>query len=298
MFDPVAGHGASITGFGPHDRTPGLWLTGNLVTTPVTDWSFTDRSHNHDTDADLVSAAAFGTHRLPRLQWPALRDFRLSAGHSEKLERECDARPPRTHKNRERFYDRTLTLVTDPAESSTCSRPRRKNTPAESSGECDGTCISRRRLMTVEEKGSCMKIVITGANSAVGQAILRCGRHKRPHRIRLSPRSAPTAPPNRSAPQLSSPNGVVRISYEDPGSLDAAFQGASAVIHLAGILVERPGSTYEQANVASTRSVVEAAKRARCRRSFWSAQREPMKPLATATTAPRGRRRLWCAHRD
>jgi hypothetical protein len=30
-----------ITGFGPHDRTPGLWLNGTLVTTPVTDWSFT-----------------------------------------------------------------------------------------------------------------------------------------------------------------------------------------------------------------------------------------------------------------
>jgi NADH dehydrogenase len=54
---------------------------------------------------------------------------------------------------------------------------------------------------------------------------------------------------------------VVQISYEDPGSLDAAFRGASAIIHLAGILVERPGSTYDQANVAPARSVVEAAKR-------------------------------------
>ena len=31
-----------ITGFGPHDRIPGLWLKGNAVTNPVTDWSFTD----------------------------------------------------------------------------------------------------------------------------------------------------------------------------------------------------------------------------------------------------------------
>ena len=51
------------------------------------------------------------------------------------------------------------------------------------------------------------------------------------------------------------------ISYDDPSSLDTVFRGASAIIHLAGILVERPGSTYEQANVAPTRSVVEAAKR-------------------------------------
>lgn len=32
-----------ITGFGPHGRTPGLWLSGTLVTTPVTDWSFASK---------------------------------------------------------------------------------------------------------------------------------------------------------------------------------------------------------------------------------------------------------------
>ncbi len=106
-----------------------------------------------------------------------------------------------------------------------------------------------------------MRIVITGANSALGRAILRC-------------RSEPGAPPNelvaavrseRAAdqirPLLGEGSSAVQISYDDPGSLDAAFRGASAIVHLAGILVERPGSTYEQANVASARSVVEAAKR-------------------------------------
>ena len=33
----------SITGFEPRERTPGLWLKGNVVTTPVADWSFTDQ---------------------------------------------------------------------------------------------------------------------------------------------------------------------------------------------------------------------------------------------------------------
>jgi hypothetical protein len=33
----------SLTGFEPRQRTPGLWLKGNLVATPVTDWSFTDQ---------------------------------------------------------------------------------------------------------------------------------------------------------------------------------------------------------------------------------------------------------------
>src|SRR5215472_6876552 len=33
----------SITGLEPRERTPGLWLKGDLVTTPVSDWSFTDK---------------------------------------------------------------------------------------------------------------------------------------------------------------------------------------------------------------------------------------------------------------
>ena len=106
-----------------------------------------------------------------------------------------------------------------------------------------------------------MKVVITGANSAVGQAILRCGpQHEgAANTFVAAVRSARAAEQIRA--QAGNADGVVQISYEDPGSLDAAFQGASAVIHLAGILVERPDSTYEQANVVSTRSVVEAAKR-------------------------------------
>ena len=32
-----------IVGLDPKDRRPGLWLTGDLVTKPVTDWSFTDK---------------------------------------------------------------------------------------------------------------------------------------------------------------------------------------------------------------------------------------------------------------
>ncbi|MGH9678782.1 MAG: SDR family oxidoreductase [Candidatus Acidiferrales bacterium] len=106
-----------------------------------------------------------------------------------------------------------------------------------------------------------MKVVITGANSAVGQAILRCGNGQEAatNTFVAAVRSARAAEQIRS--QFGNAHGVVQISYDDPGSLGDAFQSASAVIHLAGLLVERPDSTYEQANVASTRSVVEAAKR-------------------------------------
>src|ERR1700689_2559034 len=106
-----------------------------------------------------------------------------------------------------------------------------------------------------------MNIVITGANSAVGQAILRCGpKHEvTANTFVAAVRSARAAEKIRSV--SGNANGVVRISYDDAGSLDAAFQGALAVIHLAGVLVETPDSTYEQANVVSTRGVVESAKR-------------------------------------
>ena len=107
-----------------------------------------------------------------------------------------------------------------------------------------------------------MRIVITGANSATGQAILRCAPEAgvSPSALLAAVRSDRAADEIR--PYLGEGSSLAKISYDDPSSLDAAFRGASAIIHLAGILVESPGSTYEQANVAPARSVVEAAKRA------------------------------------
>jgi NADH dehydrogenase len=106
-----------------------------------------------------------------------------------------------------------------------------------------------------------MKVTITGANGAVGQAILRCkaNRESDPMVVVAAVRSERAAEQIR--PLLGADDSVVKISYDDPGSLDAAFQGASAVIHLAGVLVESSVSTYERANVDSTRSAVGAALR-------------------------------------
>ena len=108
--------------------------------------------------------------------------------------------------------------------------------------------------------GPRMRIVITGANSATGQAILRCASNQaQPITLVAAVRSERATEEIR--PLLGKHISAVQISYDDPSGLDAAFRGASAVIHLAGILVERPDSNYEQANVASARSVAEAAKR-------------------------------------
>ncbi len=102
---------------------------------------------------------------------------------------------------------------------------------------------------------------ITGANSAVGQAILR-GRHPQAAAMAFvaavrSERAAQQLPP------LQDNSRVARIAYDDPESLRAAFRGVSAVLHLPGILAESPGSTYEKANVQTTRAVVQAARHSR-----------------------------------
>ena len=90
---------------------------------------------------------------------------------------------------------------------------------------------------------------------------------------------------------------MLRISYDDPASLDAAFHEASAVIHLPGILIERPGSTYEQANVAST------SQRCRSREAEWreknrSCQRNRgrRRHLQTATGRTKGQAEDLGAH--
>ncbi len=106
-----------------------------------------------------------------------------------------------------------------------------------------------------------MKVVITGANSAVGQAIFRCVRkgEASPDTFIAAVRSSRAEEQLRS--QIGDLGGVVRISYDDPASLDAAFRGAGSVVHLSGILIEQPHSTYEDANVGSTRSVAKGAMR-------------------------------------
>ena len=103
-------------------------------------------------------------------------------------------------------------------------------------------------------------VVITGANSAVGLAILRCAPS-----LSTSIRFIAAVRSDRAIEEIRRSTGItdglVRISYDVPDSLDAAFHGAVAVIHLPGVLIERTGSTYEQVHIGTTRSVVGAARR-------------------------------------
>ena len=106
-----------ITGLNPHDRIPGLWLTGDLVTTPVTDWSFTDQvptiklqtqsrfllPHSVTINCVAYNGQLYVTSTYlagPPRSWNVnvMRDPHVRIKIGDKL------------------YDRTLVVVTDPAE--------------------------------------------------------------------------------------------------------------------------------------------------------------------------------------
>ena len=106
--------------------------------------------------------------------------------------------------------------------------------------------------------GSGVRIAVTGANSAVGVALLR--------QIAGRDASSAVAGVRRSAvladlPQ--SPRIAGRLlDYDRPGSVRDLVAGADCVVHLAGVLFESPRSSYRSANVETTRAVVDAARAA------------------------------------
>ncbi len=99
------------------------------------------------------------------------------------------------------------------------------------------------------------RIAITGANSAVGNALLTelAGQTDTSAVAIVRRDGALDGLP--SAPSITT--AVAR--YEDGDALRAALDGVSCVVHLAGILFESKTTTYQSANVETTRALVEAA---------------------------------------
>ena len=100
-----------------------------------------------------------------------------------------------------------------------------------------------------------MQIAITGANSAVGTALLRhvAGREelravaavRRPEALAGLPSSA------RITGRL--------LDYGRPETLRDVLAGAGCVVHLAGVLFESGRTSYQSANVDTTHALVDAA---------------------------------------
>jgi hypothetical protein len=123
-----------LVGLDPHERRPGLWLKGELAATPVADWSFTDEYRTifvqtrswyglpHSVTTSCVASDGrlylTSTYR-PGAQFPR-----------DRLWNQNITRDPHVRlKIGEQLFDRTLTLVTDPAEKDTVLATKAKKYP-------------------------------------------------------------------------------------------------------------------------------------------------------------------------
>lgn len=110
-----------FTGFAPTGRTPGLWLKGNVVTAPVSDWSFADKYPNVEIETrsgywlphSVTTNCVTYNHQLyvdsiyrPGLVYPNGRSWNENV-----------ARDPHVRiKIGNQIYNCTLVHITDPVE--------------------------------------------------------------------------------------------------------------------------------------------------------------------------------------
>jgi hypothetical protein len=104
-----------VTGLEPHGGMPGLWLKGDVVTTPVADWSYTDKIMT-----DMIQTNTW--YMIPHsvTTWCIAYNGQLYVATSGALTRDWPrnvARDPHVRmKIGDQLFDRTLVVVTDPAE--------------------------------------------------------------------------------------------------------------------------------------------------------------------------------------
>jgi hypothetical protein len=123
------------TGFEPRDctnasswscRAPGLWLKGDVVTTPVSDWSFTDK-------IQTIKIQTETPFLLPHSVsiWCAVYNGNLYVtSYRGRLWVEDAIRDPHVRlKIGGRIYDRTLSLVSDPDEKAAVLQAKGKKYP-------------------------------------------------------------------------------------------------------------------------------------------------------------------------
>jgi NADH dehydrogenase len=104
------------------------------------------------------------------------------------------------------------------------------------------------------------RVVVTGANSAIGRVVVALALERAGLELVAAVRSPRAAARLPAIPAAA--GRVALVDYADGAALAAAFEGASALIHLPGLLIETRESPYELANVAATRAAVAAAQAA------------------------------------
>ncbi len=116
-------------------RVPGLWLKGNVVTAPVSDWSFTDsiptiKVQTRDRFGILHSIGTYcvfynGQLYLTSVYAPGLPPYPHGRRWNENVARDPHVRL----KIGDQLYDRTLVYVTDPDIRAAVIQNKRKKYP-------------------------------------------------------------------------------------------------------------------------------------------------------------------------
>jgi len=121
-------------GFEPRDRSPGLWVVGELVTTPITDWSFTDQVEEISVE---TRTWYFIPHSVTTFCTTYNGQLYLTSTYSQggefpeaKLWNRNVVRDPRVRlKIGSQLYERRVALVTDPAEKEAVLQSKWKKYP-------------------------------------------------------------------------------------------------------------------------------------------------------------------------
>jgi hypothetical protein len=123
-----------VVGLDPKERRPGLWLSGHVVTTPVTDWSFTDKYPTifvetrtwygipHSVTTSCVSHDG-------RLYLTSVYREGAQFPGDKVWNRNMVRNPHVRLKIGDQLYDRTLSLVTDAAERQAVLQSKQKKYP-------------------------------------------------------------------------------------------------------------------------------------------------------------------------
>lgn len=109
-----------VTGFGPHGRTPGLWLSGTVVTTQVTDWSFAEkyRTLEIQTRTPYLLPHSVTTACIPymgQLYVGSIYEPGFQYPHGRSWNENVARDPHVRIKIGDRLYGGTLVHITDPA---------------------------------------------------------------------------------------------------------------------------------------------------------------------------------------
>ena len=114
-----------VIGLDPHERRPGLWLKGNVVTSPVTDWSSTDRYQT-------VKVQTRSSYLLPHsvttfcIAYNGQLYLATTRPETRQWSRNVARDPHVRLKIGDQLFDRTLSVVTDPAEREAVLQARAK----------------------------------------------------------------------------------------------------------------------------------------------------------------------------